>query len=109
MLNGETEDVDLSVVGALVIVAHLEEGLWSVEVLLQGLECSTIKRELKSVVLIAQLIVESGTRSDRADWVQVLAFTAGCDHLNTNSNLTTMIIHLGLDWLVLTLVRYFPY
>lgn len=64
MLNSEAENVNLSVVGTLVIVTHLKEGPGRAEVLLQGFEWCAVKRELKRVVLVTQLVVESAARSN---------------------------------------------
>lgn len=100
MLNSEAEDMNIRVIAALIIVAHLEKGLGCSEVLLQGLECSTVKRELELTILKAHLIIKSAARSDSANLVQVLALTSGCNKLNTDCDLAiAAIVNLSLDLL----------
>lgn len=92
--------MNVRVVATLIIVAHLEKGPVRSEVLLQGLECSTVKRELERTTLKAQLIMKSGARGDSANLVQVLALTPGCNKLNTDRDLAiAVIVNLSLDLL----------
>lgn len=100
MLNSEAEDMNIRVVATLIIVAHLEKGPVRSEVLLQGLECSTVKRELERTTLKAHLIMKSAARRDSANLVQVLALTPGCNKLNTDRDLAiAVIVNLSLDLL----------
>lgn len=98
--------MDVRVVAALVVVAHLEEGLVCGEVLLQGLEFATVEREVELAILKAHFIVETRARLDFADLVQVLTMTTSGDKLNTNGNLSiAVVVDLSLGLLVNLLAR----
>lgn len=90
--------MNLTVITALVVVAHLEEGVGRSKVLLQCLECSAIERELEVTILEAHLVMESGAVRDRANLVQVLALTAGGHKLDTDRDLATAaVVDLSLE------------
>ncbi len=97
MLNSEAENVNIRVVATLVIVAHLEESLGSAEVLLQGLQCSTVEAKLQLAILEAQIVGKSAARGDSANLVQVLALTTSCNKLNTDRDLAiAVVVNLSL-------------
>lgn len=102
VLDSETENVNIRVIATLVVVAHLEEGPVSGEVLLQGLHRAAVESELKVSVLEAHLIVEAGSGGNVADLVEVLTLTASSHVLDADSNVTVaVVVYLGLRLLAI--------
>lgn len=69
MLNSEAENVNPRVIATLIIVAHLKKGPVCGEVLVKGLESSSVERELEVATLKAYLIMKSAARRDGANIV----------------------------------------
>lgn len=70
--------------------------------MLEGLEASSVERELELAILEAHLVVESGVLGDGANLVQVLTLTASGDVFNTDGDLTVaVVVNLGLGLLVI--------
>lgn len=92
MLDIKTKNVNVRVIATLVIVAHLEKCPVGGEILLQGLESSTVERELEVAILETHLVMESAAWRDTSNLVQVLALASFRSIRNADGNLAIPIV-----------------